>query len=35
MKLAVIYDSRTGNTRQAAEWITEGMNSTLTAVENL
>ena len=27
MKLAVIYDSRTGNTRQAAEWIAEGMNS--------
>ncbi|MBQ7535671.1 MAG: flavodoxin family protein [Stomatobaculum sp.] len=25
MKLAVIYDSRTGNTRQAAEWIAEGM----------
>ncbi len=27
MKLAVIYDSRTGNTRQAAEWIAEGMLS--------
>ncbi len=27
MKLAVIYDSKTGNTRQAAEWIAEGMNS--------
>ncbi len=27
MKLAVIYDSKTGNTRQAAEWITEGMRS--------
>ena len=26
MKLAVIYDSRTGNTKQAAEWIAEGMN---------
>ncbi len=26
MKLAVIYDSKTGNTRQAAEWIVEGMN---------
>ena len=26
MKLAVIYHSRTGNTRQAAEWIAEGMN---------
>ena len=26
MKLAVIYDSKTGNTRQAAEWIAEGMN---------
>lgn len=26
MKFAVIYDSRTGNTRQAAEWIAEGMN---------
>ncbi len=25
MKLAVIYDSRTGNTRTAAEWIAEGM----------
>ncbi|MBR0416238.1 MAG: NAD(P)H-dependent oxidoreductase [Firmicutes bacterium] len=25
MKLAVIYDSVTGNTRQAAEWIAEGM----------
>ncbi len=28
MRLAVIYDSKTGNTRQAAEWITEGMNQT-------
>ena len=27
MKLAVIFDSRTGNTEQAAAWITEGMNS--------
>lgn len=27
MKLSVIYDSKTGNTRQAAEWIVEGMNS--------
>ena len=27
MKLAVIYDSRTGNTKQAAEWIAEGMMS--------
>ena len=27
MKLAVIYDSRTGNTKQAAEWIAEGMRS--------
>ena len=26
MKLSVIYDSRTGNTKQAAEWIAEGMN---------
>lgn len=26
MKLSVIYDSRTGNTEQAAEWIAEGMN---------
>ena len=25
MKLAVIYDSKTGNTKQAAEWIAEGM----------
>ena len=28
MKLAVIYDSKTGNTRQAAEWIAEGMKQT-------
>ena len=28
MKLAVIYDSKTGNTRQAAEGIAEGMNQT-------
>jgi len=26
MKLAVIYDSKTGNTKQAAEWIVQGMN---------
>ncbi len=26
MKLAVLFDSKTGNTRQAAEWIVEGMN---------
>ena len=26
MKLAVIYESVTGNTKQAAEWIAEGMN---------
>ncbi|MBO4914971.1 MAG: flavodoxin family protein [Oscillospiraceae bacterium] len=26
MKLAVIYHSQTGNTKQAAEWIAEGMN---------
>lgn len=26
MKLAVIYDSKTGNTKQAAQWIAEGMN---------
>ena len=25
MKLSVIYDSRTGNTKQAAGWIAEGM----------
>ena len=25
MKLAVIYDSKTGNTKQAAEWIARGM----------
>ncbi len=25
MKLAVIYHSKTGNTKQAAEWIAEGM----------
>lgn len=29
MKLAVIYDSKTGNTKQAAEWIAEGMNQTV------
>lgn len=29
MKLAVIYDSKTGNTKQAAEWILEGMNETV------
>ncbi|MCR4596646.1 MAG: flavodoxin domain-containing protein [Lachnospiraceae bacterium] len=28
MKLAVIYDSKTGNTKQAAEWIAEGMRGT-------
>ena len=27
MKLAVIYESVTGNTKQAAEWIAEGMNT--------
>ena len=27
MKIAIIYDSKTGNTKQAAEWIMEGMNS--------
>ena len=26
MKLAVLYDSKTGNTKQAAEWIVKGMN---------
>ena len=26
MKLAVIYESVTGNTKQAAAWIAEGMN---------
>ena len=26
MNLAVIYDSKTGNTAQAAQWIAEGMN---------
>ena len=26
MKLAVLYDSKTGNTKQAAEWIAAGMN---------
>ena len=26
MKFAVVYDSKTGNTRQGAEWIAEGMN---------
>ena len=32
MKIAVIYDSKTGNTRQAADWIAEGMN-TVTGIE--
>ena len=27
MKIAVIADSKTGNTKQAADWIAEGMNS--------
>lgn len=27
MKLSVIYDSKSGNTKKAAEWIAEGMNS--------
>ena len=27
LRLSVIYDSRTGNTSQAAEWIAEGMRS--------
>lgn len=27
MKLSVIYDSKTGNTKQAAEWIADGMNT--------
>ncbi|MBR0374101.1 MAG: flavodoxin family protein [Mogibacterium sp.] len=27
MKLSVVYDSRSGNTRQAAEWIVEGMSA--------
>ena len=26
MKLAVIADSKTGNTKQAADWIVQGMN---------
>lgn len=26
MKVSVIYDSKTGNTKQEAEWICEGMN---------
>jgi len=26
MKLAVLYDSKTGNTKKAAGWIAEGMN---------
>ena len=25
MKLSVIYDSKTGNTKEAAEWIASGM----------
>ncbi len=31
MKISVIYDSKTGNTRQAADWIAVGMNK----VENV
>ncbi len=31
MKFSVIYDSKTGNTKQAAEWIAEGMNRTADA----
>ena len=31
MKLAVLYDSKTGNTKQAAEWIAAGMGE----VENV
>ena len=31
MRLAVVYDSKTGNTRQAAEWIAEGMNQAANA----
>ena len=27
MKISVIYDSKSGNTKQAAEWIIEGMSS--------
>lgn len=27
MKLSVVYDSKTGNTKQAAQWIIEGMES--------
>ena len=27
MKLSVIYDSKTGNTKRAAEWIAEGMRA--------
>lgn len=27
MKLAIIYDSKTGNTQKCAEWVAEGMNS--------
>ncbi len=27
MKLSVIYDSKSGNTKRAAEWIAEGMSS--------
>ena len=29
MKLAVLYDSKSGNTKQAAEWIAAGMNEHL------
>ncbi len=32
MKLAVVYDSKTGNTGKAAEWIVEGM-SQVSSVE--
>ncbi len=31
MKFAVIFDSKTSNTKQAAEWIAEGMNQTADA----
>ena len=32
MKIAIVYDFKTGNTRQAADWIAEGMN-TVTGIE--
>ncbi len=35
MKLAVIADSRTGNTRQAADWIVQGMNQVRDMIQKV